>query len=305
MHVRGVPLGSLERKVEEVVPENQEFAFQTVGEQLKAERDRRGWSLDEIATRTRIPIRHLESLEKSNFSKIPGTTYALGFTRSYARAMEMDEAKLGSELRVELAEAGQSSYPTPSQNYEPADPSSVPSKMLAWTAAVIGVLVIAGYFIFRSFSLDGPTAPVETPVSSEQPAVNAAAPPTPSAAPAADAMGEVVMTATGVVWVKVYDADKKRLFESEMKAGDKYTVPADANGPMIVTGRPDLLTLTVGGKAVPPLGTGEKTIADVGISAKALAERPAVPISAAPAGTVPNSAAAPLVTQPVPTPTGQ
>jgi cytoskeleton protein RodZ len=287
----------LERKVEEVAPENEEFTFQTVGEQLKAERDRRGWSLDDVATRTRIPIRHLESIEKSNFSKIPGTTYALGFARSYARTMEMDDAKLGSELRVELAEAGQSSYPAPSQNYEPADPSSVPSKMLAWTAAAIGVLVVAGYFIFR-ISLDGTSAPVETPVATEQPAVNVDAPP--AATPVADTTGEVVMTATGVVWIKVYDADKKRLFESEMKAGDKYTVPADANGPMIVTGRPDLLSLTVGGKAVPPLGTGEKTIADVGISAKALAERPTAPIGAMP-GAVTN----PAITQPAPSPAAQ
>ncbi len=289
--------------MEEAAPENAEFTFQTVGEQLKAERDRRGWSLDDVATRTRIPIRHLESIEKSNFSKIPGATYALGFARSYARAMEMDEVKLGSELRVELAEAGQSSYPAPSQNYEPADPSSVPSKMLAWTAAAIGVVVIAGYFIWRSFSLGETAAPPETPVVNEQAVTNVSAPP--AVTPIVDASGEVVITATGVVWIKVYDADKKRLFESEMKAGDKYTVPADANGPMIVTGRPDLLALTVSGKAVPPLGTGEKTIADVGISAKALAERPATPINTAPEGVVPNKTATPATTQPAPPPTAR
>lgn len=291
---RGILLGSLERNVEEAAPENAEFTFQTVGEQLKAERERRGWTMDEIATRTRIPIRHLESIEKSNFSKIPGTTYALGFARSYARAMDMDEVKLGTNLRAELAEAGQSSYPAPSQNYEPADPSSVPSKMLAWTAAAVGVLVIAGYFIFRSFNLDSTPAPSDTAVIVTQPAANAPATNTPALAPpaAAPATGDVVLTATGVVWIKIYDANKKRLFESEMKAGDTYTVPADANGPMIVTGRPDLLTLTVGGKAVAPLGTGERTVADIGISAKALSERPAA------AAIVPSPAAQ---TTPLPT----
>ncbi len=291
MHIRGIPLGSLENNVEEAATENSEFTLQTVGERLKAERERRGWSMDDIATRTRIPIRHLESLEKSNFTKIPGSTYALGFARSYARAMDMDEVKLGSDLRVELAEAGQSSYPAPSQNYEPADPSSVPSKMIAWTAAGIGAVLIAGYFIFRSFTLDGADAPVETPVATEQTAAKTEQA-NPEAGPAVNAGGEVVLTATGVVWLKVYDADKKRLFESEMKVGDKYTVPADANGPMIVTGRPDLISLTVDGKAVAPLGTGERTIADVGISAKALSQRPpaaapAMPAGEAPAGSIP------------------
>ncbi len=263
--------------MEEAAPENAEFSFQTVGERLKAERERRGWTMDDIATRTRIPIRHLESLEKSNFSKIPGTTYALGFARSYARAMEMDEAKLGIDLRAELAEAGQSSYPKPSQNYEPADPSSVPSKMLAWTAAAIGVLVFAGYIIFRSFSIGAADEPVETPALVQQSAATPPATIADASAPVADATGEVVITATGVVWIKIYDADKKRLFESEMKAGDKYTVPPEANGPMIVTGRPALLNITVAGKAVAPLGTEERTIADVGVSAKALAARVTAP----------------------------
>jgi cytoskeleton protein RodZ len=263
----------MESKVDEATPENEEFTFHTVGEQLKAERERRGWSFDDVANRTRIPIRHLEAIEKSQFSKIPGSTYALGFARSYARAMEMDEVKLTSDLRIELSEAGHGTYPTPTQNYEPADPSSVPSKMLAWTAAGIGVLAIAGYFLFRSMNLDGGTA--AEPVVQKEPVVTKAQPAAPNVAPTVDTAGAVVMTATGVVWVKVYDAEKKRMFESEMKVGDTFTVPTDANGPMIVTGRPDLLTFTVGGKAVAPLGTGEKTIADVGISAKDFADRAA------------------------------
>jgi cytoskeleton protein RodZ len=283
--------------VEEEAPENEEFTFQTVGEKLKEERERRGWSLDDVATRTRIPIRHLESLEKSTFSKIPGTTYAIGFARSYARTMEMDEVKLSSELRGELAASGQSAFPAPLQNYEPADPSSVPSRMLAWTAAGIGALVVAAYFVFRSFSLGDATAPVETPVAATKPAD---APATNVAAPAAPTSGEVVMTATGVVWVKVYDADKKRLFEAEMKAGDKYTVPADANGPMLVTGRPDLLSFTVAGQSIGPLGTAERTVSDVGISAKAFAERP--PAAAPEANTAPGAAAP---TTPAPAPSVQ
>jgi hypothetical protein len=38
-----------------------------------------------------------------------------------------------------------------------------------------------------------------------------------------------------------------------MATGDSFTVPQDANNPMIVTGRPQLLDITIGGKAVPQL----------------------------------------------------
>src|SRR3546814_2666193 len=74
----------------------------------------------------------------------------------------------------------------------------------------------------------------------------------------------------------------KRLFEKEMAAGETYTVPADAQNPQILTGRPQALRVTIGGKEVAPLGPADRTITDVGISAAALNARPA---PAAPAGT--------------------
>ena len=87
----------------------------------------------------------------------------------------------------------------------------------------------------------------------------------------------VVLTATGNVWVKIYDADQNRLFEKEMVKGDSFTVPQDANKSMIVTGRPQLLDITVGGKAVPQLGAPDKTIVDIGISAQDLLARASIP----------------------------
>jgi len=75
------------------------------------------------------------------------------------------------------------------------------------------------------------------------------------------------------VWLKIYDADGERLIENQMAAGDQYTVPGDANDPQILTGRPDALTVTIDGKSVPALGTAERTIKDVGVSAAALLAR--------------------------------
>jgi cytoskeleton protein RodZ len=260
----------VEIAVGEDSPGEVEFRFHTVGEQLKAERERLGLSLSDLAAKTRVPMRHLESIEKSDFAALPGSTYTLGFARSYARAVDMDAAKVSSELRAELAQGGHEGYQAPAQNYEPADPARVPSRTLAWTAAAIGVLVVAGYFIWRSMALDGAidiAAPV--PVQQEVKAAATGAATTPTAATS----GPVVLTATDNVWVKIYDAENKRLYENEMKAGDSFTVPPDANKPMIVTGRPQVLTVTVGGQAVPPLGAAEKTIADVEVSAAALLAR--------------------------------
>jgi cytoskeleton protein RodZ len=256
-------------------PSEDEFRFHTVGEQLKAERERLELSLSDLAAKTRVPMRHLDAIEKSDFGALPGTTYTLGFARSYASAVGMDAAKVNADLRVELAQGGHDGYQAPAQNYEPADPSRVPSRKLAWAAAAVGIIVVAAYLVWRSMALESPID-VAAPRPLEQKASVTAA------TTAAPTSGAVVITATDEVWVKVYDAEDKRLFENEMKAGDSFTVPPDANKPMIVTGRPQVLNVTVGGKPVPPLGAADKTIADVEVSAAALLARPAPETSPSP-----------------------
>ncbi len=250
---------------------------ESVGSQLKAGRERLGLSLSDIAAKTRVPTRHLESIEQSNFDALPGQTYTLGFARSYANAVEMDATAISDAMRLELAQSGHEGYQAPAQNYEPADPARVPSKTLAWTSAAIAAVALAAYLIFRSLTLTDAAPAGKMLASPISVTPSATAPIAPLSANSAD----VVITATGNAWVKIYDADENRIFEKEMVAGDSFTVPRNANKPMIVTGRPQALVITVGGKAMPPLGAPDKTIADVGVSAEELlARKPAAVVPA-------------------------
>jgi cytoskeleton protein RodZ len=254
--------------------------FDTVGSRLRAEREKAGLSLSEIATRTRVPIRHLEAIEAGEYSALPGSTYTLGFTRSYAKALGLDENAIIADMREELAQGGYQGSVARAPAYEPADPARVPSRWMAWTAAAVAALVLAAYFVWRSFALSPDPAASETTKAVAEAPIKGANGTSAAAAPAPS--GAVVITATDTAWVKIYDAEKKRLYENEMKAGDSFTVPADANNPMIVTGRPQVLDVTIGGTAVAPLGTGETSISDVGVSAAALlARKPEAPAAAA------------------------
>jgi cytoskeletal protein RodZ len=136
----------------------------TVGEELKAARARMGMSLSDLAAETRVPMRHLESIERSEFSALPGHTYTVGFVRSYARALGLDDIEIVNALRAELSSGGHERYEAPLQNYEPTDPARVPSKTLAWTAAAVAALVLVAYLIFRSYAL-APTIAPQTPAS--------------------------------------------------------------------------------------------------------------------------------------------
>ncbi|MBB5684028.1 cytoskeletal protein RodZ [Sphingobium boeckii] len=285
----------------------------SVGERLAEARKKAKIDLADVSSRTRIPLRHLEAIETGRYADLPSATYATGFTKAYARTLGMDEVEIGRDVRAELQAIG-AGYSQPDY-FEPADPARVPPRALAWTAALVAILIIGGFALWRSGVIDGlggrdPAAIAAGTDVTEQggPAseatINLAAP---AATPAAPPSGQVVLTANDEVWVRIYDAANQRLLESTMKPGDRFEVPADANNPQINVGRPEALTVTVGGQPVPALGIPGRPIRDVGVSAAALAARPApAPDPSAPptAATVTPAAAAPAASNAA-TPAGQ
>ncbi len=270
-----------------------------VGDRLRSARMKAGLDLSDVATKTRVPLRHLQAIETGDYSSLPSTTYAVGFVKAYARAVGGDEAALAQDLRVELGDVRADAHGE-HQGFTEIDPARMPTKLLAWTAIGLALLVFAGFAYWRSNMVADPE-PAEVAGSVETPTGPAAAT-QPAAAAAANPTGQVTLTAIAPVWIRVYDSSNKRLFEKEMAAGERYDVPADASDPKIRTGRAELIQVSIGGKVVAQLGPPERTVKDVGVSAAALTARPPAPAPAAPSiansmapasggGTVPAPAA--------------
>ncbi|MGH6616231.1 helix-turn-helix domain-containing protein [Sphingomonas sp.] len=239
----------------------------TAGERLRDAREGQGLSLAEIASRTRIPIRQLEAIETSNFSALPSVTYSVGFAKAYARAVGLDEVAIAREVRGQNDEGVRR---TEYEAYEINDPSRNPTGgVVIISVALTALLILAvGLWYGTTWFRGEDSAPLATVVENEVVPVPVAEP-----TPAAPAGGQVTLVATDEVWLRVYDATKKTLFENTMKAGDRYDVPADANGPMINIGRPDKLQVLLNGSQLPPLGDGRVAIKDIGISAAVLNAR--------------------------------
>jgi len=244
-------------------------------EQMRRAREAAGLTLEDMATRTRVPIRHLAALEAGDYQALPGTTYAAGFSRAFARVVGLEEAQLVAKVRAEIDEQGGVGQ-GPYEIEEPVDPSSVPPRTLAWAAAILVLLLAGGYAIWR---MQLNTPPTDEQLQAEQRTETRIADPlsrTRAAVPQVQApTGPVVMTAVNEVWLRIYEPGGKRLFEGTLAQGKSVTVPETASNPMILTGRPDALAVTVGGQAIPPLGTAERTISDVPVSAAALLARKA------------------------------
>ncbi|OJY67233.1 MAG: hypothetical protein BGP16_17740 [Sphingobium sp. 66-54] len=265
-------------------------------ERMRHAREAAGLTLEDVAARTRVPMRHLAALEAGDYQALPGTTYAAGFSRAFARVVGLDEAPLVAKVRAEIDEQGGVGQ-GPYEIEEPVDPSSVPPRMLAWAAAILVLLLAGGYAIWR---MQLNTPPTDEQLQAEQRTETRIADPVARARQSAPAVqapsGPVVMTAVNEVWLRIYEPDGKRLFEGTLAQGKSVTVPETARDPMILTGRPDALSVTVGGQAIPPLGTAERTISDVPVSATALLARKAAPAEGddtpAPAGNAAAPAAA-------------
>lgn len=270
----------------------------SISARLAAAREAHGFTLDDIASKTRIPLRHLVHMEAGEWAALPAITYSAGFVRSYANAVGLDGTVMAAELRERLG-AGPKNPTAPL--YEPADPARVPPRALAIAAGLLALFLAIGYLVWRTSAADEPDALELATAAPPAIAVPAAAPAaTPLVQPAAaTAGGTVAVIAADDVWLRIYEAGGPKLFEGAMKKGERFDVPATAQAPQILTGRPDALRVTVGQTEIPPLGPAQRTIADVSLLPKDLLARVGAPGSAAGGTARPSAPAAGIAPGPV------
>ena len=121
------------------VEDDLELEHGSFGEQLRRAREAKGMSLDDVASRTRIPIRHLQNIEREEWDALPAATYAVGFTRNYANAVGLDGAAMARALRDRIG--GPSHRAAAPEYYAQADPARVPPKSLVFGAIFVALLI--------------------------------------------------------------------------------------------------------------------------------------------------------------------
>jgi cytoskeletal protein RodZ len=254
--------------------EQLETELPSVGEQLRAAREKKRVSLEDVAAQTRIPLRHLASIESGDWDNLPAPTYTIGFAKNYAAAVGLDRTEIGNQLREEMG--GQRFASSAADVFEPADPRRTMPKWLVFggIAAVVVLVVVMTWLNNRSLEQNPGTAAQQAAASAppSPPSTSAkqlaARPPAP-----APAHGPVVLAATGPAWIEVSDQGKT-LFEGELQAGQSYTVPQTATAPILKAGKPEALNVTVGGAAAPQVGPAGKVVT-VSLAPESLMKAPA------------------------------
>jgi cytoskeletal protein RodZ len=259
--------------------------FLSAGQRLRAAREEKGLSLENVASETRIPQRHLESLETGDWDRLPAPTYTIGFAKSYASAVGLDRADIGEQLREEMGGTRPDSSKV--EHFEPADPARSMPRWLVLSAVVAIFVIVLGFAWIRNRSVN--EQPVETAQqqapAQQQASTAAPATPPPAQQPQA-ARGPVVLTATAPAWIRVSDQGKT-LFEGMLQPGQTFQVPPTAAAPTLRAGAPEALRINVGNAAAPPVGPAGKVVDHVSLLPADLMKGPVQQAAARPAPTQP------------------
>jgi hypothetical protein len=115
-----------------------------LGETLRAQREKKGITLEQAASDTRIREKFLKALEDSDFQTLPGTVYTKGFLRNYAEYLELDTEELVVQFHQERDQ------PEAPRAFKPIGP--IMRRNLIFTPRVlIPVVVLAGIVLFVSY----------------------------------------------------------------------------------------------------------------------------------------------------------
>jgi cytoskeletal protein RodZ len=235
------------------------------GTHLKQARERRGISLRQIAAATKISTGQLESLERGDFSRLPGGIFSRAFVRAYAVEVGLDADETVRQY-TELSDAQAASASNVVAALEITDDDRQflerqrKAGVLLRVAGVVLLIAIAGgigaWQVMKqrkAGSTPAPAADTTAPPAAE-PSLAAVTPA--SSAPASAHAIFIEIKATASCWVSV-TADGRSILSRSLAEGESQVIEADREI-ALQFGNAGAITWTVNGKPAKPLGvTGE------------------------------------------------
>ena len=234
----------------------------SVGNYLREARESAGYSVEKIASLTRIPQTVIRDLEEEKFSSSGGTTYARGHIRTIAKLLNADTDRLISSFEEITGESNRPMIELLEENNATAlrrkQSLNISPKLIATAASVIvGVAIIipTGMALSKSLTHKSSVSTVATSQShssSPQKTTTNATPSTPSGT-VTTGRGVVVTASAGTSWLSVNDSQGTKIFSGKISNGQSQTFDP-SNGLFMTVGNAGAVTVTVNGKSQGLLG---------------------------------------------------
>lgn len=249
-----------------------------IGSELRHARERAALSLEDLFARTRIPLRHLRSIEQNDFSNVPPGIFVRSFIRTYAREVGLDPTALIAEYRA-LTEPVVETPPEekkdlddhdrlPSVFWRPRvlDPNVLTSRPGLGYALIAVALLIVVIGMNRYVASDRTGAPADTAVTrtASADAVRAvsttgnaaqAVNTTAGVAQAVSTGGSAVQVdvhAEALCWIRAV-ADDQTILARLLQPGERHSITAQRDI-VIRVGDPAAISYSVNGQPGQPLG---------------------------------------------------
>lgn len=243
----------------------------TFGEELRRERLIREVPLEEISAATKISVRLLTALEKSDVARLPAPVFTRGFIRSYSRHLGLDPDEMVNAYLADVA---------PEKKREGTSKSGrLRSRFLRGRRAAAGTIVVSVTGILLLLGLiarperrGGVTPPVAARPVAPVTFKNVAVSPGPEPAiqeeiPVAQATSvggvSMVLEFEQDSWTEVI-ADGQPIFSGLIRRGTKREFGAH-EGFRLTLGNAGGVRVTVDGRALEPLGGAGQVIRDLSL----------------------------------------
>ena len=234
----------------------------SVGNYLREARESAGYSVEKIASLTRIPQTVIRDLEEEKFSSSGGTTYARGHIRTIAKLLNADTDRLISSFEEITGESNRPMIELLEENNATAlrrkQSLNISPKLIATAASVIvGVAIIipTGMALSKSLTHKSSVSAATTSQShssSPQKTTTNATPSTPSGT-VTTGRGVVVTASAGTSWLSVNDSQGTKIFSGKISNGQSQTFDP-SNGLFMTIGNAGAVSVSVNGKSQGLLG---------------------------------------------------
>lgn len=259
-----------------------ETSATSLGGHLRALREAKGSSLEDMARSTRVGIRHLEALEEERLSDLPAPVFVRGFIRAYCsflreapdEALGHYEALAGERAAAQAANAP----PRPRTTWAPGSVLMGLALLVILGIALVvinlsvkrtGGTSVAAPKMDVSASMSGPVpAPQAVPVPAPAEAPRPAPAPSPTATPLAvrpapaappaparsapSGPHRLMIKAVDTTWIRV-QPDEGRATEELLPAGASREWSAERRF-LVTIGNAGGVEVALNGKTLPPLG---------------------------------------------------
>jgi len=233
-----------------------------IGEELKKAREQKGLSLRDVEATTKIRIKYLSALEREEFDILPGRVYVIGFLRTYAKFLGLNDEEIVNQFKESQGDVNHEELDSP--HVEP------PKRSRRWIYLVLmfcigAVIVLCLYYAVgvnknNSDLPDQKGSEIQTPTDYPEEEANPLQDneTAPEANDAAEGIKIVINIKEQSCWLSV-TVDGNKAFEGTLNAGESHAFQGN-NSITVVYGNPGAAEVTVNGQTIYPVGEMGKRV---------------------------------------------